>query len=122
VEARTFPLRSEVLGLLDLVETGTLPAGTEAALMEWGRVVGRARRRPMFLRQIAAEMLAFTGRDDSALQKIVEAEALGLIDLTWMDRCPLLAPMRSSPAFEAVRDRVAARAKETMDVLEGRAP
>jgi hypothetical protein len=30
--------------------------------------------------------------------------------------------MRSSPAFEAVRDRVAARAKETMDVLEGRAP
>jgi serine/threonine-protein kinase len=122
VEARTFPLRSEVLGLLDLVETGTLPAGTEAALMEWGRVVGRARRRPMFLRQIAAEMLAFTGRDDSALQKIVEAEALGLIDLTWMDRCPLLATMRSSPAFEAVRDRVAARAKETMDVLEGRAP
>jgi serine/threonine-protein kinase len=76
----------------------------------------------MFLRQIAAEMLAFTGRDDSALQKIVEAEALGLIDLTWMDRCPLLAPMRSSPAFVAVRDRVAARAKETMDVLEGRAP
>jgi len=120
VEARTFPLRAEVLGLLHLVETGALPEGTEATLMEWGRVIGRAKRRPMFLRQIAAEMLAFVGRDDSALRKIVEADELGFIDVTWMDRCPLFAPMRASPAFVAVRDRIAARAKDAMDVLEGR--
>jgi eukaryotic-like serine/threonine-protein kinase len=91
-------------------------------LLEWGRVVGRAKRRPMFLRQIAAEMLAFVGRNDSSLQMVAEADALGLIDVTWMDRCPLLAPMRTLPAFVALRERVAARAKGALDVLEGRAP
>jgi serine/threonine-protein kinase len=120
VERRDFPLRSEVLGMLEMVETGTLPAGTEATLLQWGRLVGRAKRRPMFLRQIAAEMLAFVGRDDSALHMTVEADALGLIDVTWMDRCPLFASMRSSPEFVAVRDRVATRARDAMDVLEGR--
>jgi serine/threonine-protein kinase len=120
VERRDFPLRSEVLGMLEMVETGTLPAGTEATLLQWGRLVGRAKRRPMFLRQIAAEMLAFVGRDDGALHMTVEADALGLIDVTWMDRCPLFASMRSSPEFVAVRDRVATRAREAMDVLEGR--
>jgi len=120
VERRDFPLRGEVLGMLEMVETGTLPAGTEATLVQWGRVVGRAKRRPMFLRQIAAEMLAFVGRDDSALHMTVEADALGLIDVTWMDRCPLFASMRSSPEFVAVRDRVATRARDAMDVLEGR--
>ncbi len=122
VEARTFPLRVEVLGLLQLVETGQLPEGMEATLLHWGRVIGRAKRRPMFLRQLAAEMLAFVGRDDAALRMATEADTLGLIDVTWMDRCPLLAPMRSSPAFVEVRDRVAARANEAMDVLEGRVP
>jgi serine/threonine-protein kinase len=120
VERRDFPLRGEVLGILEMVETGTLPAGTEATLLQWGRLVGRAKRRPMFLRQIAAEMLAYVGRDESALRMTVEADALGLIDVTWMDRCPLFASIRSSPEFVAVRDRVAARAREAMDVLEGR--
>ena len=120
VERRDFPLRGEVLGMLEMVETGTLPAGTEATLLQWGRLVGRAKRRPMFLRQIAAEMFAYVGRDESALHMTVEADALGLIDVTWMDRCPLFASMRSSPEFVAVRDRVATRAREAMDVLEGR--
>ncbi|MGD0529865.1 MAG: protein kinase [Polyangiaceae bacterium] len=122
VLATTFPLREQVLGVLQLVETGTPPPGMATELLEWGRVVGRAKRRPMFLRQIAAEMLAFVGRNDSSLQMVAEADALGLIDVTWMDRCPLLAPMRTLPAFVALRERVAARAKGALDVLEGRAP
>ncbi|HEX3345470.1 MAG TPA: tetratricopeptide repeat protein, partial [Polyangiaceae bacterium] len=120
VEARAFPLRGEVLGLLAVVETGAIPEGMEAAVLEWGRVVGRAKRRPMFLRQIAAEMFAFVGRNDGAIRMAAESDALGLIDVTWMDRCPLLAPLRGIPAFVAVRDRVAERARAALDVLEGR--
>jgi serine/threonine-protein kinase len=122
VLAASFPLREEVLAVLQLVETGAPPPGMATALLEWGRVVGRAKRRPMFLRQIAAEMLAFVGRDESCVQMIAESDALGLIDVTWMDRCPLLAPVRTSPAFAVLRERVAARAKGALDVLEGRAP
>jgi serine/threonine-protein kinase len=90
------------------------------SLREWGRVVGRARRRPIFFRQLAAEGLAFAGDYVEAEAVLLEADSLGLVDVTWLDRCPLFEPFRGSPGFVAIRERVAARAKEALDVLEGR--
>ena len=121
VVRRRFDLREEVLRMLELVETGKPPEGMQAELARWGRVVGRARRRPMFFRQLAAETRAFIGDEAAALQSLAEADALGLVDVTWADRCPIFEAMRGSPLFIAVRDRIAARAKESLDVLEGRA-
>jgi eukaryotic-like serine/threonine-protein kinase len=120
VEPKTFPLRAEVLSVLDMIARGRTPHEMQAVLTDWGRVVGRARRRPMFFRQLAAEGLAFNGELDEALQAVNDADALGLIDVTWLDRCPLLEGLRAVPAFAATRDRVAARAKEAVDALEGK--
>jgi serine/threonine-protein kinase len=74
----------------------------------------------MFFRQLAAEMHAYVREDAATVHAIGEADGLGLIDVTWVDRCPLFAPIREAPLFVAVRDRIAARAKEAVDVLEGR--
>ncbi|MGH7294513.1 MAG: hypothetical protein ACRELB_06265, partial [Polyangiaceae bacterium] len=120
VESSTFALREEVLGMLRLVETGAQADIIHRQLALWGRASSRARRRPMFFRQLAAETHAYLGADAAAIGAIEEADALGLIDLTWADRCPIFAPLRGAPAFVAVRDRIAARAKEALDVLEGR--
>jgi serine/threonine-protein kinase len=117
-----FALHDQVLDVLSLVETGRMPDGMLEAFARWGPVVGRARRRPMFFRQLAAEVQAFAGDEAAALRFMADADALGLIDVTWADRCPLFEPMRASPLFVAVRDRIAARARETLDALEGRAP
>ena len=120
VEKRTFALRDEVLQILGVIETDTLPEGMQQQLAIWGRLIGRARRRPMFFRQLAAEMHAYVGEDAATVHAIGEADGLGLIDVTWLDRCPLFAPIRQAPLFVAVRDRIAARAREAIDVLEGR--
>ena len=120
VEKRTFALHDEVLRILGVIETDMLPEGMQEQLAVWGRIVGRARRRPMFFRQLAAEMHAYVREDAATVHAIGEADGLGLIDVTWVDRCPLFAPIREAPLFVAVRDRIAARAKEAVDVLEGR--
>jgi len=120
VEPRAFALHDQVLGVLNMVVTGKPPAEMQTILSSWGRVVGRARRRPMLFRQLSAETHAFCGELDEAQRAIGEADALGLIDVTWVDRCPLLDGMRASPAFVEVRDRIAARAKEAVDALDGR--
>jgi eukaryotic-like serine/threonine-protein kinase len=121
IESKNFALVPEVLAFLDMIVTGQRRAELLRNLQEWGRVIGRAKRRPAFFRQLAAEGLAFVGDLELSEKALVEAEALGLVDLTWLDRCPVFSEMRGSPGFAAVRARVAARAKEVLDVLEGRA-
>jgi eukaryotic-like serine/threonine-protein kinase len=121
IESRNFALVPEVLAILDMILTGQRGYELLKNLDEWGRIIGRARRRPAFFRQLAAEGLAFVGDVDLAEKALFEAEGLGLVDLTWIDRCPVFSEMHESPGFAAVRTRVAARAKEVLDVLEGRA-
>jgi TolB-like protein len=120
IENRNFALVPEVLAILDMIKTGQRRPEMLQNIEVWGRVMGRARRRPAFFRQLAAEGLAFTGDLLESENALVEAEALGLVDLTWMDRCPLFVEMRKSPGFSAVRDRVATRARRSLDALEGR--
>jgi serine/threonine-protein kinase len=43
----------------------------------------------------------------------------GLFDLHWLDRCPLLAPVRSADGFAPLRARVQARADAILDALYG---
>lgn len=67
-------------------------------------------------------MHAFGGNEEGVIRAVQSADALGLIDVTWTDRCPLLERVRAEAMFRAARDRVAARAAEAIDVLEGRTP
>jgi serine/threonine-protein kinase len=115
-----FAFKVPVLELTSLGLTGVAsPALTDLANL-WGKVTGRATRRPIFFRQLAAEVAAFAGRDADALDAIESAEHLGLIDRVWIDGCPLFASLRESPRFTAARQSVAARADAVLSALEGR--
>lgn len=117
-----FALKEDILRILDLFSSKASGPEIQAALDRWGSLFGRARRGPIFFRQLAVELSAFVGDHDVALRALDEADALGLIDLTWVDRCPLLAPIRDEARFRAARSRIATRARDVLDVLEGRTP
>lgn len=61
--------------------------------------------------QLTAEMFAYCGTRDEALrtveQAVVDAQ---LFDLMWLERCPLLAPLRKTPRWPALRTQVEQRA------------
>jgi serine/threonine protein kinase/tetratricopeptide (TPR) repeat protein len=62
------------------------------------------------LRQGGCEIAAWRGFDELALHHLSHAAAEVLVDLDWMDRCPLLERLRGTAAFAEARKWVAARA------------
>jgi eukaryotic-like serine/threonine-protein kinase len=68
-----------------------------------------SRRRALFF-QLNSEVYAFMFEIDHALAAIKEAIASGLLDITWADRCPILAPVRSDPRFGPLLDVIRGRA------------
>jgi serine/threonine-protein kinase len=72
-----------------------------------------SRARRAFL-QVRAEMLEVAG-DPAAIDSVAGAVDEGLLDLTWMDRCPVLTTARADARFAGLRARVAERAREVLD-------
>jgi serine/threonine-protein kinase len=93
-----------------ILDTGEVSADDAARLDEIiaGAPPG-SRPRRLFL-QLKVEQLCFAGRVDDADRALPDVVDAGLLDLAWMDRCPLLAPLRPLPAFAGLRARVADRA------------
>lgn len=60
--------------------------------------------------QLGAEISGFHAHDALTLRFVEQAAAGVLVDLDWLDRCPLLDRVRGRPAFEAARQLVLARA------------
>ncbi|XYH95736.1 protein kinase domain-containing protein [Sorangium sp. So ce1128] len=69
-----------------------------------------ALRRSSFLRQIQAETAGFLGERELALTALELSLADGLFDLPWIERCPVLAPLRGEPRFAAIHAEVERRA------------
>ena len=69
-------------------------------------------RQRSFFFQLATEYYAAAGMPDEALDALEKAAALPLIDLLWLDRCPVLAPFRDTPGFLRARATTAARVAE----------
>ena len=69
-----------------------------------------SRRRVLFF-QLSAELLAYVFEVDGALASMKEAVEAGLLDLLWMDRCPVLDAVRKDARFEPLRVEVEARAQ-----------
>jgi serine/threonine-protein kinase len=65
-----------------------------------------SRLRPL-LSQCAAELFAWAGDVERALRCASQAIDDGLFDLAWLDRCPVLAPLRADGRFPALRARLA---------------
>jgi hypothetical protein len=80
---------------------------------------GQPSRTRRFLSQIAAEQAAVCGYLDGALELVQQAVDAGLFDLAWMNRLPLLDPLRGDERFEALRRTVAARAAHVTDAWHG---
>ena len=64
------------------------------------------------MQQVATEMLTLAGAHENALRELTAAADSALIDLVWVQRCPLLEPLRGDARFvraeQAVQRRVAA--------------
>jgi serine/threonine-protein kinase len=106
--------------LVALGLTGTITPALLDLGRTWGKVTGRAMRRPAFFQQLTAEVAAYAGSDDEALDAIEAADRLGLIDIAWLDRCPLFTGPRESPRFVAARRGVASRAAAVLAALRGK--
>lgn len=70
---------------------------------------GNARYRSL-LHQLAVEVHVTHGEVAVAERHLGQAADEVLVDLAWLDRCPLLAPLRDGPAFAAARQKVELRA------------
>jgi serine/threonine protein kinase/tetratricopeptide (TPR) repeat protein len=73
-----------------------------------------AARNPRFAAlayQLAAEAAMFNGHDDVAMQYIQLAAEGVLVDLEWLEYCPLFEPLRTRPEFESARGLVRSRAE-----------
>lgn len=70
----------------------------------------RMSRFRLLLLQLLTEMHAFVGEDALALAALERAVDAGLHDLFWLERCPLLEPLRAGLAYarmlRGMRDRL----------------
>lgn len=93
-----------------------LAGGTSVEEAEATRDEAQARmsngRFTTLMRQVAAEVFTYAGAHEIALGELMAAADSALIDLVWLQRCPLLDPLRGDARFrraeQAVQRRVAA--------------
>jgi serine/threonine-protein kinase len=76
-------------------------------------------RRFAFAAQLVAEVAAQCDDFDTAMSLVEYAVGANLYDLLWIDRCPLLDPLRARKPFRELRARVKHRAEAILDALYG---
>jgi hypothetical protein len=64
--------------------------------------------------QFIVEMLAGSGQDEEALALAERAVRAGLLDLVWLERCPLLAALASKPRYQQLHAQLHARVDATL--------
>ena len=64
--------------------------------------------------QRLAEMAILVEQREAALETLSAASQFGLIDVVWLDYCPLFTPLHADPGFQTIRDDVAARASRVL--------
>jgi hypothetical protein len=83
-------------------------------MREQFELVFAAARNPRFAalaHQLAAEAAMFNHRPDDAMRYIQIAADGVLVDLEWLEHCPLFEPLRSRPEYEQARSLVRSRAE-----------
>jgi serine/threonine-protein kinase len=64
------------------------------------------------IEQLIAEVCAHLGAIDRAMAALSRAADNALVDLDWLERCPLLTPLRSHADYAALHERVRTRAEQ----------
>ncbi len=62
--------------------------------------------------QLVAEGAMLAGRPDEAMRCITRASESALADLAWIERCPLLEPLRGRPEMNEAHQRVLLRVRD----------
>lgn len=79
-----------------------------------------APRRAVLNAQLRAELLAHAGLTAEAVAAIRDADAVGLADIVWLDRCPTISVLRAQPDVQRIQRNVAARAARIRSALGSR--
>jgi hypothetical protein len=106
-----------VRAVMGIALDGKIASSETARLEERKASLTVTKRTRIFWNQLSVEIRSAGG--ELALDDLREAVELGLIDLTWMDLCPLLAKQRLDPSFAPMRAEVAARAAAVLAQLSG---
>ncbi|HEX7841322.1 MAG TPA: hypothetical protein VF469_27780, partial [Kofleriaceae bacterium] len=91
-------------------QTGEIDVAQWSQLEQLFTRTDRPRRMQIMGLQLMAELSIVAGHPDLGLRALRRAAEAGLIDITWLDRCPLLQPFAGDPRWRAVRDEIARRA------------
>ncbi|MSP61180.1 MAG: tetratricopeptide repeat protein, partial [Myxococcales bacterium] len=106
-----------VTALLEIVRHRRLPEGPRPGKASDTELSNEGRRRRAAYLQLAAEGAAVIDALEPALATITLAVEAGLLDLAWLDRCPVLASVRPDPRFAVLRARVEARVAPVLAAL-----
>jgi len=103
--------------LLIPIYLGETPPSTAYVMIQPDNRGNSSKRRLAFGYQLRAEVAAFAGDKDIALQSIRLAFDNGLFDLHWLDKCPLLDDLRGSSDYAVLRERLAERCHGIYDAM-----
>jgi len=95
-------------------ETGVLDPVQWDQLIQLFTRRDRPRRMQVMGLQLMAEIAILLGHHDLALRALGQAADMGLIDVTWLDSCPLFAPFANDLRWRAIRDEIARRAARVL--------
>ncbi|HUS33534.1 MAG TPA: protein kinase [Kofleriaceae bacterium] len=76
-------------------------------------------RQFMMRLQIFCEVAALLDQRDYALEALTRVVDLGLMDVAWMDNCPLLEKLVELPGYPTLRRRVGERASRVLSAFRG---
>lgn len=107
-------------GLVSLLTTNE-PVDRDAAAARFARDgASGSKRRGALIHQIEAEVACFKGDPEWALAGLHRAVEMGLFDIAWLRRCPMLVPVRVHPGYAEIERVVAARADELVNSYRNR--
>ncbi|HET6585188.1 MAG TPA: hypothetical protein VFG69_17140, partial [Nannocystaceae bacterium] len=107
-----------VIPVFELMTTAMLGEG-DATEIERDLVLAIERVGPRFrtlVEQLTAEAFALRGAPEQAMTAIRRAVDHTLVDIVWLDLCPVLGPVRALPAFAEARATVRSRASAIWNI------
>jgi eukaryotic-like serine/threonine-protein kinase len=119
IESAELPgvMKDRLRAMLAVASGGEMTREARDVLAAEAPIAG-APRRSALNAQIRIEVYTRGGLIDAALQQYPTLEEAAFIDLGWLDRCPVLEPLRNSAEHRALRKSVTIRVDRILDALD----
>lgn len=113
-----FPMQGIYVAALDTLLSGSISPQFVRVLDGQAKGAGSSARMRALYRQHKAEIAASVGATEEMLGALEAADEAGLLDLAWIENCPLFDAVRGEARMKRVRDSVAARAGAVLAELD----